>query len=281
MIDWGRADWNADQVPGVDAAGEIVATGAGVTLRPGTRVAYHQSLARDGSFAEYGLLDARALLRVPAALDDAVAASLPCPGLTAWQALEKVPPAPGRDLLVVGAGGAVGLYLLQLAVRRGFRVWVSAASAHHGALLRLGAVGVFDYRDAQWPQALQEHLGERRLYALFDTVSGAHAASLASLLGYNGHLVCIQDRQEQAPLPAFTSAISLHEVALNSVHACAAPADWQALREAGEAMLQALAGGALQPPSLREFDFAALPAALAELKNGGQAGKWIARLPGA
>lgn len=42
--------------------------------------------------------------------------------------------------------------------------------------------------------------------------------SLASLIGYNGHLVRIQDRVETAPLPAFSTVISLHEVALNSVH---------------------------------------------------------------
>ncbi len=55
------------------------------------------------------------------------------------------------------------------------------------------------------------------LNAIFDMVSGEHAASLAPLLTANGHLVCIQDRQEKTPLPPFTTTISLHEVGLNAI----------------------------------------------------------------
>ncbi|MFJ4396532.1 zinc-binding dehydrogenase [Pseudomonas sp. NPDC089396] len=278
MIDWGRPDWGNGQVPGVDAVAEIVACGAGVTLEPGTRVAYHQSLARDGSFAEYALLDSRALLRVPAGLGDRFAAAFPCPGLTAWQALEKVPLEAPRDVLVTGAGGAVGLYLVQLAVARGARVWATASPAHHDALRGLGVVEVFDYHASEWRQTLQRQLGQRRLHAVFDTVSGQHAASLASLLGYNGHLVCIQDRQDQAPLAPFTTAISLHEVALNSIHGHGSDSDWQALRQAGERLLEDLAAGRLQPPQLHAFDFEALPAALGELKRNARSGKWVTQL---
>ncbi|NWL17956.1 zinc-binding dehydrogenase [Pseudomonas umsongensis] len=277
IIEWGHPDWKDGHVPGVDGMGVVVAAGAGVHIKPGTRVAYHQSLSRDGSFAEFCLLDAATVLVVPAALDDSAAASLPCPGLTAWQALDKVPGASG-DVLVVGAGGAVGLLLMQLAVQRGYRVWATAATKHHSNLNALGAVGVFDYRQAHWQQALQSALGERRLLAVFDTVSGAHAASLAPLLGYNGHLVCIQDRQETAPLPAFSTAISLHEVALNSFHAHASLSDRQRLRQAGEQLFDGVLNGKLSLPPHQVFDFRKLPEALHALKQGGEGGKWVARL---
>ncbi|BCX67692.1 zinc-binding dehydrogenase [Pseudomonas izuensis] len=277
IIEWGHAAWKTGHVPGVDGVGEVVTAGAGVTLKAGALVAYHQSLTRDGSFAEYCMLDASTVLNVPEALDESVAAALPCPGLTAWQALDKVPVAPG-DVLVVGAGGAVGLLLVQLAVQRGCRVWATAATRHHSRLKALGAAGVFDYRDDQWQQALQTALGERRLQALFDTVSGAHAASLAPLLGYNGHLVCIQDRQESAPLPAFGTAISLHEVALNSFHAHASLSDRQQLRQAGERLLEQVLAGRLLLPHRQTFDFSNLPQALHALKQGGEGGKWIATL---
>lgn len=280
MIEWGHPAWREGQVPGVDGVGVVTAAGNGVDIVPGTRVAYHQALGRDGSFAEYCRVEAATVLRVPAALDDAAAACLPCPGLTTWQALEKVPPAPGRDVLVVGAGGAVGLFLVQLALQRGWRVWATAAPCHHRRLLELGVVGVFDYRQGDWASVLRERLGERRLYALFDTVSGRHAATLAPLLGYNGHLVCIQDRQETAPLPAFGTALSLHEVALNSVHAHGGRIDRQELRQAGERLLQALADGSLLAPDRRVFAFDALPNALRALK-GGSGGKWVAQLQAA
>ncbi|WP_170870207.1 alcohol dehydrogenase catalytic domain-containing protein, partial [Pseudomonas aeruginosa] len=108
IVEWGHAAWSQDHVPGVDGVGRVVATGAGCDLALGSRVAYHQWLGRDGSFAEYTLLDADALLALPGGLDEARAAALPCPALTAWQALEKVPGGGSRDVLVVGAGGAVG-----------------------------------------------------------------------------------------------------------------------------------------------------------------------------
>ncbi|MBV4521168.1 zinc-binding dehydrogenase [Pseudomonas sp. SWRI74] len=278
IIEWGHSAWKTGHVPGVDGMGIVVAAGAGVQIKPGTRVAYHQSLERDGSFAEFCLLDAATVLLVPAALDDGAAASLPCPGLTAWQALEKVPTAASRDVLVIGAGGAVGLLLVQLAVQRGFRVWATASTAHHSSLKALGAVGVFDYREADWQQAQEAALGERRLHAVFDTVSGEHAATLASLLGYNGHLVCIQDRQETAPLPAFSTAISLHEVALNSFHAHASLNDRQVLRKNGERLLEGLLDGSLLAPKRQVFDFRNLPEALRALKQGAEGGKWIAQL---
>ncbi len=278
IIEGGHPAWQTGRVPGVDGMGVVVATGTGVNIKPGTRVAYHQSLERDGSFAEYCMLEAASVLLVPAALDDRHAAALPCPGLTAWQALEKIPPATSSDVLVVGAGGAVGLFLVQLAVQRGFRVWATASAAHHASLKTLGAAGVFDYRQDTWQHALQTTLGERRLHAIFDTVSGAHAATLAPMLGYNGHLVCIQDRQDVAPLPAFSTAISLHEVALNSFHAHAGLNDRQQLRHNGERLLGALLEGSLFGPELQRFDFQQLPQALQELKKGA-GGKWIACLP--
>lgn len=278
ICEWGHADWRQGTVPGVDGAGLVAAVGEGVDLPLGTRVAYHQSLSRDGSFAQYCLLDATLVMHIPANLDDAAAAAIPCPALTAWQALAKVADGASRDVLVVGAGGAVGFYLVQLAVQRGLRVWATAGEKHHDRLRQLGVIGVFDYRAEDWQAHLQTALGERPLHALFDTVSGAHAASLACLLGYNGHLVCIQDRQETAPLPAFSTAISLHEVALNSIHAHGRLLDRQALKVEGERLLQMVAEGRLVMPQRLDFAFDALPRALRQLKEGHASGKWVTRL---
>lgn len=278
ICEWGHPAWQQGTVPGVDGAGVVIASGPGVDLPVGTRVAYHQSLARDGSFAEHCLLDASLVMHIPAPLSDSAAAAVPCPALTAWQALAKVPEGASCDVLVIGAGGAVGFYLAQLAVQRGLRVWATAGPRHHATLKARGVAGVFDYQAGDWQAQLQSTLGERPLHALFDTVSGGHAAKLAHLLGYNGHLVCIQDRQENAPLPAFSSAISLHEVALNSIHTHGRLLDRQALRMAGQQLLQAVADGRLASPQRRDFAFEALPQALQQLKEGKTGGKWVARL---
>lgn len=275
MIEWGHVAWSPGHVPGVDGVGVVVATGAGIRLPIGLRVAYHQSLACNGSFAELTCIDGRSILPIPGGVENVVAAALPCPGLTAWQALRKVPRRTNRDVLVTGAGGAVGFILAQLAVCNGWRVWVTAAPTHRGALLALGITDVFDYRDPEWKNKLSESLGPRRLYAIFDTVSGEHAQSLASMLSYNGHLVCIQDRIEENPVPAFTTAISLHEVALNSVYLNATDEDWREWRSAGAELFQMLEIGGLQLPPIETCSFDALPLALTELQSGAHKGKLV------
>lgn len=279
MISWGHPDWQPGHVPGVDGCGVVIAAGDDLPPFLGRRFAYHQGLARDGSFASHTVLAADSLLPVPAGMDDLTAAALPCPSLTAWQALAKLPGSGGRDVLVSGAGGAVGLILTQLALRAGWRVWATAGPAHHRALMALGVCGVFNYRTADWHARLTAALGPRRLHAVFDTVSGNHARSLAPMIGYNGHLVCIQDRQETAPLPAFSTAISLHEVALNSIHDWATAEDWLLWRNAGRMLFDLAASRELQLPSIRAVDFSDLALALAQIRNGTAVGKLVVRLP--
>lgn len=278
MIAWGNPAWAPGRVPGVDGCGVAVACGEGVLLPAGGRYAYHQGLARDGSFATHVLVDARGLIPVPDAVDDRFAAALPCPGLTAWQALAKLPGEGGRDVLITGAGGSVGRILAQLALRSGWRVWVTASPRHAADLLAMGVSGCLDYRAPDWQARLQAVLGPRRLHAVFDTVSGDHARGLAAMLGYNGHLVCIQDRIEQAPLPAFTLAISLHEVALNSIHHHATDEDWRLWRAAGQQLFALLAAGQVSLPRIEVSSFAELPEALARLKQGGSSVKHIVML---
>lgn len=278
MIEWGHPSWSSGHVPGVDGTGTIVALGDGVRLPLGLRVAYHQSITKDGSFAEFICIDVRSVIMVPDGVDNVSAAALPCAGLTAAQALHKVPSRAGQDVLVTGAGGAVGLILSQLAVQSNYRVWVTAAPSHRDMLLSLGVVSTFDYHAADWHKQLVSRLGPRRLHAIFDTISGEHANSLAHLLGYNGHLICIQDRIEKSPLPAFTTAISLHEVALNSIYAHATDEDWRVWRMEGTKLFRKLQTAALTLPKLKTVSFDRLSCALTELKKGQLKGKVVAVL---
>ncbi|WP_407642437.1 zinc-binding dehydrogenase [Arboricoccus pini] len=281
-VDWkiiaaGHTAWKPGHVPGVDGVGQVVAIGDGVHLPLGTRVAYHQSLARDGSFAEYTCISADSALLVPPGLSDELAATVPCPGLTAWQALQKVPPLPGRDVLITGAGGAVGHFLMQMALARSWRVWVTASPKRHPQLLSLGVSGCFDYHDDAWQRQLEDRLEPRRLFAIFDTTGGAYAASLAPMIGYNGHLVCIQDRIETQPLPPFTTSVSLHEVALNAVYEHGTAQDWQDWREAGHEVLQMVAIGRLRSPRILVMPFSGLSCALELSKSRKIEGKALVR----
>lgn len=274
-VDWkvlGRIDgWQPGHVPGVDGAGVVVAVGQDVsTSWLGQRVAYHQNLHCAGSFAEYTPLAARALMRVPDAFDFATAASFPCPGLTAWQAIEKIPVHEGAPLLISGAGGAVGHYLAQLAVERGFTVSGICHERHWNRLMSLGVC-----QCVSDPDALEGWL----FYAVIDSVGPARAMQLASRVDANGHLVCIQGRVLKWPFPAFEQAISLHEVALGALHRHGSDAAWARLTAAGERMLEGLASGAMKPEAQVRRDFSGLPELLDALRLRSFSGKPLVVLP--
>jgi NADPH2:quinone reductase len=226
-------------------------------------VAYHQSLQADGSFAEYTPVSCRALMRLPLELDFATAASTPCPMLTAWLALEKIPLQVGRRLLISGAGGAVGSYLLQLALSRGFVVTTLSHQRHFDRLRMLGADACLDSPPA----------AGQSCYAVIDCTGASRAAELASLLDANGHLVCIQGRVEHWPTAAFAQSLSLHEVALGALHQYGSKADWDRLTAAGEKLLLALSRKELQAETLLINDFQSLPQSLESLRLRNFSGK--------
>ncbi|WP_263409881.1 zinc-binding dehydrogenase [Terriglobus tenax] len=281
-IDWkilGRkSGWEHGHIPGVDGAGIVVACGEDVVIPTGTRVAYHQDLQRHGSFATHTVVAVKALLPLPEAIRFMDAATVPCPGLTAWMAIDKLPHRVGRDVLVVGAGSAVGTFLVQIALRRGYRVWTTASAQHHAQLLEKGAAGVFDYHDAEWREALLHALGEQHLFAAVDTVNEEHARSLVPLIGYNGHVVCIQGRLNSPASPPVSTVVSQHEVALGAIYRHGNVQDWDDLRGAGAALLQDIAEGNIAPPAICRFEFAHLAEALASLQAGSSNGKLVCEL---
>jgi len=252
-------------------AGVVVAVAQDVSASwLGQRVAYHQNLHCAGSFAEYTPLAARVLMRVPDALDLETAASFPCPGLTAWQAIEKIPFHENATLLISGAGGAVGHYLVQLAVERGVSV---TAICHERHWNRLKSLGVF--RSVAAPEALEG----QSFYAVIDSVGPARAMQLAQRIDSNGHLVCIQGRVPQWPFPAFEQAISLHEVALGALHRHGGDGAWARLTAAGERMLELLVSGDMEAEVIVRRDFSELPEFLDSLRQRSFSGKPLVVLP--
>ncbi|MGE0969987.1 alcohol dehydrogenase (plasmid) [Klebsiella sp. WOUb02] len=257
--------------------GVIAATGRNAThLRLGSRVMYHTDLRFDGSFSRHTIVNAHAVISVPEHISDISAAALPCPGLTAWQAVQKVPHLSGENVLVSGAGGSAGSLLTQMLIQAGANVYVTASGRHHQKLLNHGVIQCFDYGHRSWTDELNRALGEKPLYAAFDTVNQQNALSLAGLLGYYGHLVCIQDRLEKAPLPPFTTSISLHEIALAAIHAYGSNVQWSRLRQAGENMLQQIGRCELIMPFIQTVAFDDIPQTLETLKENNNGIKYVA-----
>jgi NADPH:quinone reductase-like Zn-dependent oxidoreductase len=126
---------------GWDFAGTVLEAGPDVDLAPGTRVAgLVGGLDRDfGTYAEQLVLPAADVAVVPDSLDLVEAATVPLNALTALQLVEILGDGEGGTLLVTGAAGAVGGYVVPFALARGWRVTGLARAADEEFVRGLGA----------------------------------------------------------------------------------------------------------------------------------------------
>ena len=153
------------KVIGWDAVGEVVATGEAVTqFKPGDAVYYAGDLNRQGSNAEYQLVDERIVGNKPKSLSDAEAAALPLTTITAWEllfehlAIKQLSPGSTEKsnevILVIGAAGGVGSILLQLAKAITGATIIATASRESSQawVKKLGADYVIDHTKPLQPQ---------------------------------------------------------------------------------------------------------------------------------
>ncbi|MEU7170910.1 NADP-dependent oxidoreductase [Micromonospora tulbaghiae] len=129
-------------VLGWDAAGTVAAAGRNVTrFDVGERVyAATMPVPRGGFYAEYGVVDAEFVARVPDRMPTEQAGAMAWDALTALSGLDLLGLRPGETLMVFGASGGIGHLAVQLARHRGVRV-LAVASGDDGVALarRLGA----------------------------------------------------------------------------------------------------------------------------------------------
>ena len=126
---------------GWDFAGTVSATGPDVDLALGSRVAgLIDGFDRDyGTYAEQLVVPVGNTALVPDGLDLTTAATVPLNGLAAAQIVDLLGDGAGRSLLVTGAAGAVGGYVVPLAQDRGWRVTGLARTEDETFVRGLGA----------------------------------------------------------------------------------------------------------------------------------------------
>jgi NADPH:quinone reductase len=109
------------KIIGWDAVGTVEAIGAAVTLfKVGDKVFYAGDLTKQGSNAEYQVIDERIVGKKPSTLSNEAAAVMPLTGLTAWEILfDRIRISPekdkGKTILIIGGAGGVGSIAIQLA----------------------------------------------------------------------------------------------------------------------------------------------------------------------
>lgn len=144
--------------PGYDVAGTVDALGDGVDgVTVGDAVVGFLPMAENGASAEYVIAPAEALTAAPASLPLADAAALPSVALTAQQALFELGGLQaGQRVLIVGAGGAVGGYAVQLAKQAGVHVIATASPRSRDRITAAGADEVIDHTATSVTAAVAE-----------------------------------------------------------------------------------------------------------------------------
>ncbi len=277
-------------IPLSDGAGEVVATGEGVTgFRAGDRVAgafsqtwldgvpdyipRHGSLggALTGVAQAYRTFPAHGLVHVPPHLDSVQASTLPCAAVTAWHALyERGPLRPGDSVLLQGSGG-VSLFALQLACAGGARVVHLTGSPGKEAILRdMGADHVINYRTTpDWDKAVLEHTDGRGVDRVVDVGGPDTLPKALSCTRHGGRIsmvgVLAGGRVELQLLAAIARNISLDAIFVGS-------------RTMFQRLNRALQAHQLVPVVDRVFPFEELPAAVGYLRSGAHTGKIALRI---
>ncbi|MGD0096677.1 MAG: quinone oxidoreductase [Terracidiphilus sp.] len=188
-------------VPGSEASGTIETLGQGVTgFAEGDSVASAGAL---GSYAEYALVPAAQLVKVPAGVSPEQAAAAMLQGMTAhYLAYSTFPLKAGDTALVHAAAGGVGLLLTQMAARLGARVIATVSTPAKAELVReAGASEVILYAETDFVEEVKRLTGGKGVDVVYDSVGKTT---------FEGSLNCLRPRgllalfgASSGPVPPF------------------------------------------------------------------------------
>ncbi len=180
-------------IPGYDVAGRIEAVGPAVAgLAVGDRVMAMTPFPRGGGgYAELVAVGAAAVAPLADTVSYQDAAATPLAAGTALTVLERLACPPDSWLLVLGASGGVGLFLLQLATKLGIRAIAVGRQEMHTTMLSLGASACVDYIHEDVPARTLE-LADGPVDAVADLVGGPGVAAALACLRPGGSIASIE-----------------------------------------------------------------------------------------
>lgn len=182
---------DASPLPGLEVAGEVVATGAGVDEpKPGMRVA---ALCNGGGYAEYVAVPAGQVLQVPANWSLAAAAALPETFFTVTQSLVmRAGVEAGMWVLIHGAAGGIGGAAILIAKLLGARPIAVVSSAEKAAYaLALGAEAAIDHSSEDFVERALEITEKHGADRVVDIAGGPTLDRNISASARFGHIVLV------------------------------------------------------------------------------------------
>lgn len=179
------------QVMGMEGAGDVLATGAGVTdIRVGDAV-FGFAISGAGTYAETTVLPAANTARKPEELSYESAASIPVSGTSALDALDGLDLPAGATVLVNGVGGSTGLVTAQLARSRGLTVIGTGSDGKRPVAEPLGLTFV-SYTAGDVAGQVRA-LAPAGVDGVVDLVGGDSMRSVAGLVEDPARLISIAD----------------------------------------------------------------------------------------
>lgn len=188
-------------IPGCEAAGTVEELGSGVTgFVAGELVASTSVL---GSYAEYALVNAAQLVKVPDGLTPEQAAAAMLQGMTAHYLAYSTYPLKAGDTALVHAGaGGVGLLLTQVATRIGARVITTVSTQAKAELSReAGASDVILYAEEDFEAEVKRLTGGKCVDVVYDSVGRATFEKSLNCLRPRGLLALFG--ASSGPVPPF------------------------------------------------------------------------------
>ena len=185
-------------IPGSDASGTVDTVGTGVAdWAVGDEVfgTAGKMYVGEGTLAELVTMSTGTIARKPASLHHTAAAAIPVAGGTALTMVDAIAPSDGDVIVVIGATGGVGSYLVQLASKRGARVVAVASGANGEYAGTLGAAEVIDYASGDVADEVRARHPDG-IHAVADMFRDKElVARLAEQVRSGGHVVSATSRR--------------------------------------------------------------------------------------
>ena len=273
-------------IPLSDGAGEVVSIGPGVTrFKTGDRVAgaFFQvwkdgprsglspalGVPLDGTLAEYIVLHEDGVVGIPKHLSFEEAATLPCAGVTAWNALMVAgrPVRPGDTVLCLGTGG-VSMLGAQFAKAAGARVIVTSSSDEKlERAMSLGASHGINYqRQPEWEKDVERITGGRGADHIIEIGGAGTLAQSYRAVAFSGKVALIGflagPGGDPNPMPLMMKGASLYGIGVGST-------------KMFEDMNRAIEVNGIKPVVDKVFPFAEAADAFRRLASRGFVGKIV------
>ena len=258
--------------PGQEIAGTVVDAGGAAGFEAGTRVA---GKVLWGGFAELALMRADMAIPLPDDIDAATGAALPVVYTTAMVALaEEAGLEAGQTVLIHAAAGGVGLAAVQIAKAMGAQVIGVAGGPEKCAVVRdHGADIVVDYKSEKFEDVVRDATDGRGADIILDSVGGDATKNSLRCIAWQGQLLIVGFSSGEIPqIPA--NRLLLRRAVARGIY-WDHDRDGEMVARCTSRLIQMCRDGRIRPMIDTRPGLDQLPAALEDMRAGGNIGKIV------